>query len=339
MEANRVAFVSTVHVGDDPNGEGFGMAHYVTKTEKRLRSERGDDCAYGPRESCTIDTNRKFTAMYTFSGASAGASFGYTVVLEQDSGQRRAILSSPVRYLSKPGKGVVASAEAANAMLANAVDAGMTLVVSYWAGQSASEMAWLDQPCTRAEKDAWRCSDEWNEHTGWPWTCEKAVRGPSDPPACSANFGLSEIHVRAGLFAEVIASADPAAIAQGTIVLAAFAALAWHLKRRQADVFRRSQGVGRTLVPVEERPVGARKAKSRKGGLLPQPKKRVVSSAVSDDSGSAEASSDEELAALPRPKGKGKGKGAGTSAAPGGASAAGAGAAHGRKVKGRAGLK
>ena len=45
MEANKVAFVSTVHVGDDPNGEGFGMAHYVTKPMKRLKSERGDDCA------------------------------------------------------------------------------------------------------------------------------------------------------------------------------------------------------------------------------------------------------------------------------------------------------
>ena len=29
MEANQVAFVSTVHVADDSNGDGFGQGHYV----------------------------------------------------------------------------------------------------------------------------------------------------------------------------------------------------------------------------------------------------------------------------------------------------------------------
>ena len=128
MEANKVAFVSTVHVGDDPNGEGYGIAHYVTKREKRLRSERGDDCAYGPRESCTIDTNRPFTATFSFS---SGAQFGYSLVLEQDGGQRRATLGTQlVRYISKPGKGSVGSADEANEMLAKALASGMTLVVS-----------------------------------------------------------------------------------------------------------------------------------------------------------------------------------------------------------------
>lgn len=130
MEANKVAFVSTVHVGDDPNGEGFGVAHYVTKRDKRLRSERGDDCAYGPRESCTIDTNRKFTAIFSFS--SAGAQFGYSLVLEQDGGQRRATLGAQlVRYMGKPGKGNVGSADEANVVLTKALASGMTLVVSH----------------------------------------------------------------------------------------------------------------------------------------------------------------------------------------------------------------
>ena len=52
-----------------PSGEGFGIAHYVGPVEKRLVSSRGDDCPYGPRESCTIDTNRPFTAKFRFSAA------------------------------------------------------------------------------------------------------------------------------------------------------------------------------------------------------------------------------------------------------------------------------
>lgn len=173
------------------------------------------------------------------------------------------------------------------------------------AGKTANEMAWLDQPCTPAEQNAWRCSDEWNEHVGWPWTCDKAVRSASAAPACSAAFSISEIEVHAGLLAEVIsAAADPASIAQGVLVLAALAALVWSLRRRHAEASRgRAQGA--TLVPVEERP--------RKGRKLPVPKKRgvpVVSSAVSDDE-SGEQSSDEEVAPPPRSKGKGKGKGKG----------------------------
>lgn len=140
MEANKVAFVSTVHVGDDPNGEGFGIAHYVTKKDKRLRSERGDDCAYGPRESCTIDTNRKFTATFSFS--SAGAQFGYSLKLEQDGGQRRATLGTQlVRYIGKPGKGNVGSADEANEVLAKALASGMTLVVSHC--ESLPAQAWI----------------------------------------------------------------------------------------------------------------------------------------------------------------------------------------------------
>ena len=82
MEANKVAFVSTVHVSDDPNGEGFGIAHYVGPHEKRLTSDRGDDCPYGPRDSCTIDTNRPFTVRLAFSPP--GSAFEYDLVLEQE---------------------------------------------------------------------------------------------------------------------------------------------------------------------------------------------------------------------------------------------------------------
>ena len=92
MEANKVAFVSTVHVRDDPSGEGFGIAHYVGPNEKRLVSSRGDDCPYGPRESCTIDTNRPFSATFRFSAA--GAPFECARALS-DSPAARCFLHGP----------------------------------------------------------------------------------------------------------------------------------------------------------------------------------------------------------------------------------------------------
>ena len=61
MEANTVAWVSTVHVGDDGAGEGFGYAHYVFPQEKRLRSPT-HDCAYGPSPECAVNTLYPFGA-------------------------------------------------------------------------------------------------------------------------------------------------------------------------------------------------------------------------------------------------------------------------------------
>ena len=78
MEANSVAFVSTVHVADDPNGEAFGIAHYVTPVEKRLKASL--DCPYGPRSICAIDTTKPFTASFAF----ASSGFEYRVALEQE---------------------------------------------------------------------------------------------------------------------------------------------------------------------------------------------------------------------------------------------------------------
>lgn len=64
VEANKVAFVSTVHVADDTSGEAFGLGHYV-KQERRFTS--ASHCSYGPRSACTIDTNKPFDASFTFS--------------------------------------------------------------------------------------------------------------------------------------------------------------------------------------------------------------------------------------------------------------------------------
>lgn len=188
MEANSVAFVSTAHVGGDPAGEGFGIAHYVVPEAKRLTS--ADECPYGPRSDCTIDTTRPFMASYTFSGPTHP--FGYSVRLEQSG--RVATIASPVRYASRPRNGPPMEVDAANARMRAHLDAGMTLVLSHWAGAAAAEMAWLDGLCTGAEMATWRCHNAWTEHPKWPWTCDKANRS-AGAPTCAPAFHFSELRI------------------------------------------------------------------------------------------------------------------------------------------------
>ena len=66
MEANQIAWVSTVHVADDGSGQGFGYAHYVFPPEHRLSSPT-HECAYGPSATCAIDTRSAFVAAISFS--------------------------------------------------------------------------------------------------------------------------------------------------------------------------------------------------------------------------------------------------------------------------------
>lgn len=160
----QVAFVSTVHVADDSDGENFGLGHYVSARTKRWESN--SECSYGPDARCTIDSNKPFRASFNF----AEKTFSYSVQLDQEG--RSAHLSS-VRYLGKPTKGRVGSMDNANGELQSHLVGGMTLVLSYWAGPERSDMAWLDAPCTHSEKSSWKCTDDWNEHTDWPWTCDK----------------------------------------------------------------------------------------------------------------------------------------------------------------------
>ena len=199
MEANRVAFVSTAHAADDGSGEGYGMAHYATSAAQRLEpseahgSDLGHGCAYGPSASCTIDTQKPFSASYDF--APAGVNDGFRVSLTQEG--RRAV-SGPVAYRSKPQQGGAADAAEANAEVARSLADGMTLVVSYWSGGSEGGMSWLDAPCSAEEMEEWECSDAWSEHPHWEWLC------PGDdshlPPGtikvraqCGTHFTLSDI--------------------------------------------------------------------------------------------------------------------------------------------------
>ena len=137
IEANQVAFVSTVHVADDGNGDGWGVGHYVIPKEKRLSS--ADACPYGPDGACTIDTRAPYTASFSFTPADEP--FGFSVALTQ--GGRMASMG-PVRYLVPPTKGEVKTAADANGALRSRLDEGMTLVTSYWSGGKRSDMAWLD---------------------------------------------------------------------------------------------------------------------------------------------------------------------------------------------------
>jgi hypothetical protein len=198
MEANKVAFTTTVHVADDPDGESFGIGHYVGATQKRLTSERGDACAYGPHDRCTIDTNKMFRARYDF----AGHRFSYTLTLEQtdaDGTIRRAFIPSPIKYLRKPSKGSVTSADAANEQLRQKLHSGLTLTFSYWSGKKAKDMDWLDGTCSASEKKDWQCTNAWSEHHEWPWTCDKATALPLSLPSCSRSFMVSAAALLCGV--------------------------------------------------------------------------------------------------------------------------------------------
>ena len=185
MEANKVAFVSTVHVEDDGSGQGFGYAHYVMDKARRLHSPDAE-CAYGPAEKCAINTNLPFRVAIQFSPS--GEDFSFEVRLTQDG--RRASLG-PVRYIEKPQKGMVDSATAANAALRASLDAGMTLVVSHWGGPTTSSMSWLDAPCTDDEISGWACTDEFVERVE-PWLCDSVSTAKAD---CTVPFKLSTLAI------------------------------------------------------------------------------------------------------------------------------------------------
>ena len=187
MEANRVAWVSTAHVADDGAGSGFGYAHYVFSHDNQLRSAA--DCAYGPSDDCAINTMHPFHVEFAFSAANQP--FSYNVTLSQNG---RQAMAGPIRYQGKPQRGDVASAEEANAALRASLDAGMTLVVSHWAGPTKGDMGWLDAGCGAPEVKDWGCTDVFVEHPTWPWLCD----GDDQTAAsCSEPFTMSSIRLDA----------------------------------------------------------------------------------------------------------------------------------------------
>lgn len=186
MEANQIAWVSTVHVADDGSGQGFGYAHYVFPPEHRLSSPT-HECAYGPSATCAIDTRSAFVAAISFSAPEE--LFSYTVEISQ--GGRSARLG-PVRYVDKPQMGQYQTAVEANAALRASLDAGMTLVVSHWAGPKKESMGWLDSPCKPDEITGWACTDVFVEHSEWEWLCPVE---DATPPSCHNPFTLTDVAI------------------------------------------------------------------------------------------------------------------------------------------------
>ena len=224
-----MAWVSTVHVADDANGEGYGMAHYAVSGTHRLRPSNGAACAYGPSEICTIDTRHRFHVAFEFGTLQP---FGFTTTLSQ--GERTAV-AGPIAYSTKPTKGDVPTAAMANDDLRRRLGNGMTLVTrsagrgwietegapmstieaavafhnadhlftaglhplsgrSYWAGGAKRDMGWLDAPCGDDEVEGWGCTDAWVEHPDWSWLC---AADDVEPPLCSPSFTLTDVAIHA----------------------------------------------------------------------------------------------------------------------------------------------
>ena len=185
VEANKVAFVSTVHVADDADGDGFGLGHYIIPLEKRMRSP--DPCPYGPDAECTIDTSFPFSVHFAFSAV--GEAFHFNVTLEQGG---KTASYGPVRYSRNPTKGGVQTAEEANGDLRERLDGGMTLVASHWAGAQVKDMGWLDAPCGADEVAGWDCTDYFLEHPSYSWLCSKTAE---EKPTCAHAFTLAALSI------------------------------------------------------------------------------------------------------------------------------------------------
>eukprot|EP00965_Chrysotila_dentata_P109250 3610610-Pleurochrysis_carterae.AAC.1 len=74
-----------------------------------------------------------------------------------------------------------------------ALDAGMTLVVSNWAGVNVSTMSWLDGRCTSEEVREWGCRDPWATFHA-PWACIPESDSDDEPSVCN-NFMLASLSV------------------------------------------------------------------------------------------------------------------------------------------------
>ena len=105
------------------------MAHYTLAHDHRFATTPPSECPYGPSHECTIDTREPFHVEIEFNASPEPLAF--TVTLEQQ--QTRRVMAGPVQYRGPPTKGSVPDAKAANVDLRKRLDAGMTLVASYWA--------------------------------------------------------------------------------------------------------------------------------------------------------------------------------------------------------------
>ena len=83
----------------------------------------------GLSADCSIDTTKPFSVAIDFTPYPTP--FGFNVTLSQPG---RTANYGAVEYSTKPTKGDVPTADLANADLRQKLDAGMTLVVSHWAG-------------------------------------------------------------------------------------------------------------------------------------------------------------------------------------------------------------
>ena len=85
------------------------------------------------------------------------------------------------------GNHVLEYAAAANARLRGALDRGMTLVLSHWAGTMRDNMAWLDQPCSPQEGDPGLTRRPHRRRR--PPSCHRALAfGYGSAPAAEASF-------------------------------------------------------------------------------------------------------------------------------------------------------
>ncbi|CAK0905475.1 unnamed protein product [Prorocentrum cordatum] len=126
MEANQFAWHSTLHTATDHSGVGGGFGGGDSWNGPR----DWGSAEYGPGANC-VDTAAPFDVAVSFPVDSQGALAAMEVTLSQ-SGK-----SCPLSVRLGTYEGM--------AELSQALEAGMTPIVSYWA---ANDMLWMDGPGT-----------------------------------------------------------------------------------------------------------------------------------------------------------------------------------------------
>mmetsp|Transcript_19652 Transcript_19652/g.56298 ORF Transcript_19652/g.56298 Transcript_19652/m.56298 type:complete len:648 (+) Transcript_19652:71-2014(+) len=131
MEANNAVFAATPHSCDPSSTPHFNNCDRGGKGQNTKYMQN----SYGPGPGHTIDTSKPFEVHTHFEGSASTATKGPTLtkmetVLQQ--GHTKLVLSNtaPPDYLQQ---------------VANALDKGMALRITYW-GDSAATMSWLDEP-------------------------------------------------------------------------------------------------------------------------------------------------------------------------------------------------
>jgi hypothetical protein len=150
QEANKRAWASTMHMPDDAPGVSMGYGGGTNYTGRR----DWDSSQYGPGGACIDTTAAPVDVTVDFPVARNGSFMGMVITLGQAGHNCK--LSSRIRRYHLDGRDALSA-------VADALQAGMTPVISYW---SSKEMLWMDG---KGDDELGPCAED------FPRSCPESV--------------------------------------------------------------------------------------------------------------------------------------------------------------------